>query len=298
MKRIYHFLATALIVLCFSPSLLAQKVEYLGQLQGENHKMKGHSYQGMDVCGKYLVSLQDKGIATIYKLSGKKYTKQGQFHLASYDPVNHSNVLTFGCEKYSPKDPFPLAYISQCHRKPYNGMKDILFVERIAPDLQSSTLVQTILYDDRNGDFGYALQWVIDQPNRMLYGYGNTVNNTDPANRHRVIKFRLPRLGDGEFVTLKPEDALENYLIEEASGFSFNPIGQGLYVYKDKLYMPTGVGGYDTPSILYVWDLVGKTMEVVDLTRCTAGELEDISRYRGRFILQGQDGLFLVKSLK
>ncbi len=60
----------------------------------------------------------------------------------------------------------------------------------------------------------------------------------------------------------------------------------------------TGVGKYETPSIMYVWDLVGKTMEVVDLTRCTAGELEDISRYNGRFILQGQDGLFILKSLK
>lgn len=36
----------------------------------------------------------------------------------------------------------------------------------------------------------------------------------------------------------------------------------------------------------------------LDLTRCTAGELEDISRYNGRFILQGQDGLFILKSLK
>ncbi|MBR5699653.1 MAG: hypothetical protein IKX37_01015 [Bacteroidales bacterium] len=139
---------------------------------------------------------------------------------------------------------------------------------------------------------------MIDQPNRILYGYGNTVNNTDPANRHRVIKFRLPRLEDGELVTLKPEDALEDYLIEDVSGFSFNPIGQGLYVYKDKLYMPTGLGRYETPSLLYVWDLLGKSMEVIDLAPCTAGELEDISRYRGRFILQGQEGLFLVKRLK
>ena len=297
MKKICLVLA-AVAALCASANIGAQKVEYLGQLQGENHKMKGHSYQGMDVYGNYLVSLQDKGIATIYKMSGKNYTRTGQFHLASYDPVNHANVLSFGCDKFDRKDPFPLAYISQCHKKPYNGMKDVLFVERIAPDMQSSSLVQTILYDDTVGDFGYALQWVIDQPNRILYGYGNTVNNTDPANRHRVIKFRLPGLEDGELVTLKPEDALEDYLIEDVSGFSFNPIGQGLYVYKDKLYMPTGVGGYNTPSILYIWDLVGKTMEVVDLVRCTAGELEDIGRYKGKFILQGQEGLFLVKSLK
>lgn len=301
MKKICMILTTTLaLLLCASPLSSAQKVQYWGQLSGENHKQKGHSYQGMDVYGKYLVSLQDKGIATIYKLSccSRKFTPVGQFHLASYNEVNHSNVLSFGCEKYDKSDPFPLAYISQCHKKQYNGMKDVLFVERIAADMQSSSLVQTILYDDRNGDFGYALQWVIDQPNHMLYGYGNTIDNTNPANRHRIIKFRLPRLDEGEFVVLKPEDALENYLIEEASDFTFNPIGQGLYVYKDKLYMPTGVGKYETPSILYVWDLVGKKMEVVDLSKCTAGELEDIGRYRGHFILQGQDGLFYVKSLK
>ena len=222
----------------------------------------------------------------------------GQFKLASFNEVNHANVASFGVEKVKGSDPLPVLYVSQCHKEPYEGRKDVLFVERIAGDMQSSTLVQTLYYEDISKDFGYALQWVIDLPNRLLYGYGNTVNNSDPSNRHRVIKFRLPSLSEGSFVILKPEDALENYLIEEVSDFRFNPVGQGLYVYKDKLYMPTGVGKYETPSILYVWDLVNKSMEVVDLTRCTASELEDISRWKGRFIIQAQEGLFLIKSLK
>ena len=297
MKRIILLLLTVAVALCFPSMLSAQKAYYMGQLQGEGHKQKGHSYQGMDVHGNYLVSLQDKGVATIYKLSGNSFKKVSQFHLASYDEVNHANVLTFGCDKYDRKDPLPLAYVSQCHRKPYNGMKDVLFVERIAPDMKSSSIVQTILYDDVNKDFGYALQWVIDKPNRLLYGYGNTINNSDPENRHRIIKFRLPEFEEGSLVVLKPEDALENYLIEEVSPFRFNPIGQGLYVYKGKLYMPTGDAKYENPSYLYVWDLKDKSMKVVDLTRCTAGELEDISRWHGRFIIQGQDGLFLIKSL-
>ena len=96
-------------------------------------------------------------------------------------------------------------------------------------DLSGSSLVQTIFYDDVNKDFGYALQWVIDQENKMLYGYGNTINNSDTLNRHRIIKFRLPALSDGSFVVLKSEDALENYLIEDVSDFRFNPIGQGLF---------------------------------------------------------------------
>ena len=293
--KTFRYVLTAAAALLLSLPLCAQKADYLGQLSGENHKQKGSSYQGMDVYGKLLVSLQDKGVATVYKLSGKDYKVLGQFHLASYDEANHSNVLSFGCEKYDSRDPLPLAYVSQCHKKLYQGMKDILFVERIAPDFKSSSLVQIIRYDDTRGDFGYALQWVIDRKNHMLYGYGNTVNNSDPANRHRVIKFRLPAFEEGSTVVLTPEDALENYLIEDVSGFSFNPIGQGLFVWKDKLYMPTGLGKPREPSILYVWDLRSRTMEQLDLSRCTAGELEDISRYRGKFILQGQEGLFILK---
>ncbi|MBQ5597116.1 MAG: hypothetical protein IIU66_01325, partial [Clostridia bacterium] len=38
-------------------------------------------------------------------------------------------------------------------------------------DMKSSQLVQTIYYDDVNKDFDYALQWVVDRKNRMLYGY-------------------------------------------------------------------------------------------------------------------------------
>ncbi|MBO7070037.1 MAG: hypothetical protein J6W09_01945, partial [Bacteroidales bacterium] len=148
---------------------------------------------------------------------------------------------------------------------------------------------------DVNHDFGYALQWVIDRGNRMLYGYGNTVNNSDPENRHRIIKFRLPQLSEGSFVVLKPEDALENYLIEEVSDFRFNPIGQGLYIHRGKLYMPTGVGKPDRPSILYIWDLKRHNMEVIDLSAMTTSEFEDISKYGKYFYIQAQDGVFRIK---
>ena len=270
-------------------------VEFMGPMKGVNPGRKGYSYQGMDISGRYMVSCQDRGVATLYRLSGDKFERKGQFHLASFHEYNHSNVVSFGVEKAEKSDPMPVAYISHCHRKPIDGKKDLLFVERIAPDFGSSELVQTIFYDDVNYDFGYALQWVVDKKNRMLYGYGNTVNNSDPANRHRVIKFRLPALSDGSFVTLKPEDALENYLIEDVSGFRFNPVGQGLFIQGDKLYMPTGVGNSLNPSILYIWDLAGHEMQSIDLSSCTTGEFEDIS-IRGRFVyIQGQDGLFRFK---
>ena len=292
LKKFYCFF----IALLCGLTLSAQYARYLGPMEGMNHKQHGFAYQGMDIYGDYMVSCQNQGAATIYKLSKDKFTKVSQFKLATFNEVNHANVASFGVEKADKGDPMPVLYVSQCHKKPYDGRKDLLFVERIMPDLQSSALMQTIFYDDINKDFGYALQWVIDTKNKMLYGYGNTVNNDDPANRHRIIKFPLPMLSSGAEVVLKPEDALENYLIEEVSEFRFNPIGQGLYIQNDKLYMPTGIGTDAHPSILYVWDLKKKSMETVDLTQSTSGELEDISCYNGKLYVQGQDGIFVLSN--
>ncbi len=219
----------------------------------------------------------------------------GQFHLGSFNAVNHANVASFGTSKASCRDKMPLLYVSHCHKKRLNGYKDACYVERLSNDFSGSTLVQTIVYDDVDGDYGYALQWVVDRERKHLIGYGNTVSNSSPENRHRVIVFPLPKLSDGETVVLKAEDAVENYTIEEASGFSFNPIGQGLCVKKGNLYMPTGLGTKDQPSILYIWNLEKKSMETVDLSGCTSGELEDISVYGNKFLLQGQDGLWILK---
>lgn len=287
----------SLAFLLVSVMASAQSADHLGPMQGKNHKQKGHAYQGMDIWGEYIFSCQNQGIGTIYRLTGDSFEKVSQFDLASFDRSNHANVTSFGVEKVDASDPFPVAYISHCHKRLINDRKDLCFVERIMPDMQSSELVQTIFYDDVNKDFGYALQWVVDRKNGFLYGYGNTVNNTDPTNRHRVIKFRLPKLSEGAFVTLRPEDALENYTIEEVSGFKFNPVGQGLDIRNGKLYMPTGVGDERRPSILYIWDLRKRKMtKVVDLSKCTTGEFEDIAAIKPRKVLiQSQDGLFMVK---
>lgn len=286
------FLLLAASLLSCSVSLGQVKVDYLGPLQGENHGKSGFSYQGMDISGRYMVSCQNQGVMSVYRLCGKGFRLEGQFHLASFHEYNHANVATFGMEKVRKDDPLPVVYVSQCNKHLIDGRKDVLYAERIDPDFGGSTLVQTIFYDDVNHDFGYALQWVIDRKERMLYGYGNTINNSDPANRHRIIKFRLPALSEGPLVVLKPEDALEDYLIEEVSPFRFNPIGQGLYIRKGKLYMPTGVGKAETPSILYIWDLHKRSMRAVDLSAVTTGELEDISYKGGRFYVQSQDGIF------
>ena len=254
-----------------------------------------HNYQGMDCYKKYIVSLQHTGIATVWKYDGKDGLERlGGFDLATHDPVNHSNVASFGVEKFSKRDRLPVLYISQCHKKPYQGRKDVLFVERIAKDFQSSELVQTIYFEDTYNLFGYALQWVVDRENKALYGFGNTTKDKDlENNKHRIVKFRLPKLSEGAQVTLTGADILENYVVED-NGLSYATIGQGLCIYKGKLLMPTGLGTPEYPSYLFVWDLNKKRpVEVLDMGLGTTGELEDCAHFKGnRYLVQGQDGLF------
>ena len=169
-------------------------------------------------------------------------------------------------------------------------------MERIKPGFQGSELVQTIHFDDVDGLFGYALQWVVDRQNKVLYGFGNTTKDKDlEGNRHRIIKFRLPKISEGDVVFGK-DDIIETYTVEE-HGLKYATIGQGLCIWKGKLMMPTGLGTPEYPSYLFVWDLRNrKPVEVLDMSLGTTGELEDLAHFRcNRFLVQGQDGLFEMK---
>ena len=268
------------------------RVSYVGKLQG----VAKEGYQGLEVCGDTVLSAQNSGWLSVYAYDGNALRQVVEpFKMACYDAVNHSNVVTFSNYRYASSDPLPLLYVSQCARQPWQGKKDVLFVERIAPDLKSTSTVQTIYFRDDNHLFGYALQWVIDRENDMLYGYGNTVNNDDKANRHRIVKFRLPRVDEGTdgLVTLTEDDLLENYLLEDTYNRPFMPIGQGLFIRNGQLFMPTGFGNESKPSILYVWNLETRTMQnVIDLQRATFSELEDCAAWRSSLLLQAQGHLF------
>ena len=178
--KLTHLLAAALLLA--GTALSAQNAGFVSVPLSTDSFENTHiasfekaNYQGMDCYRNYIVSLQHTGIATVWKYNGKQgLEKLGGFDLATHNDVNHSNVCSFGVEKFDSKDPMPVIYVSQCHKKPYNGFKDILFVERINPDFQSSSLVQTIHFDDTDQLFGYALQWVVDRKNKCLYGFGNT----------------------------------------------------------------------------------------------------------------------------
>lgn len=264
------------------------RCQHVAKLEGQPKT----GYQGCEIYGDYFLSGQDTGFLTIYDITTNGLKKKsGPFKMACWNKSNHSNVFSFGNLKYAADDPFPLLYVSQCQRQTINGMKDVVYVERISVDMKSTTLVQTICFKDRKHLFGYALQWVIDRDNNYLYGYGNTVGNSNPLNKHRIVKFRLPSLDESTdgVVYLTEEDLLENYLIEDTYAAPFMPIGQGLFIRNGRLFMPTGFGTEKAPSLLYVWNLQNRSMQnIIDLRKATKGELEDCAAYRGDLMIQSQ----------
>ena len=291
MKRIPFLLLTSSIVLltssCVPFDFTDASVQKIADLQG----VQKQSYQGMAIYGDYLVSLQNTGQATIYRFQNDKLQPVRQFPLASHTAENHANVAFFGTERYHKSDQFPLLYVSQCSKQLYRGMKDVCFVERISLTGEPQ-LVQTIVLDDPDGLFGYALQWMIDAKHNRLIGYGNTIEHMGKGNRWRTMVFPMPKLSDGPIVHLNPRNALDNYCIQDLDPrFPSNHIGQGACIKGDQMFIPVGVGTEQQPSILYVWNLKKKQLDRIhNFQQQVPHEFEDCKPYRRSLIMQTNGG--------
>ncbi|MBR1500015.1 MAG: hypothetical protein IJ615_10385 [Bacteroidaceae bacterium] len=287
LTRLSLLLALLLLAACKPLDFTNASVEKIDDLRG----VSGQSYQGMAIYGDMLVSLQNTGQATIYRLNADGLQMLRQFPLASHTPENHANVAFFGTERYDKHDQFPLLYVSQCSKQRYKGLKDVCFVERISLTKEPE-LVQTIVLDDPDGLYGYALQWMIDSKRKLLIGYGNTVENMGKGNRWRTMVFPMPRLSDGPVVHLRPQDALDNYCIQDIDQrFPSNHIGQGACIIKDQMFIPVGVGTEKHPSILYVWNMKKKRLDHIhNFQKQVPHEFEDCKPYRGDLIMQTNGG--------
>ena len=271
-----------------------EHIEKVGTFDG----FPKQGFQGMSIYGDYLVSLQNTGLATLYRLTNTGIERLRQFPLASHHEANHANVADFGIERVAKDDVLPVLYVSQCSRKRYEGLKDVCFVERIQPDADPQ-LVQTIVLDDPDGLFGYALQWVIDHRRNQLIGYGNTRENLADGNRWRMMTFRLPCLNEGAVVHLRPEDALDNYCIQDLdTRFPSQQIGQGACVIRNWMLIPVGLGTAKQPSILYVWNLKKKRLDgIYNFQQLVPAEFEDCAPY-GNALLMQTNGMGLVRLLR
>ena len=280
-------MAALLLTACLPMDFTNASVQKIDDLRG----VPKQGYQGMAIHGDYLVSLQNTGQATIYRIHNDKLQMLRQFPLASHTAENHANVAFFGTERYNKSDMFPLLYVSQCSKQRYKGMKDVCFVERISLT-DEPQLVQTIVLDDPDGLFGYALQWMIDTKHNQLVGYGNTIENLGKGNRWRTMVFPMPKLSDGPIVHLNPRNAIENYCIQDFDPrFPSNHIGQGACIKGDQMFIPVGLGTEAQPSILYVWNMKTKKLDGIhNFQQQVPHEFEDCERYHRSLIMQTNGG--------
>lgn len=252
-------------------------------------------YQGMACYNNYCIFVQNTGIANLFTLDKTylTFTRLGTFDLASKDANNHANICCFGNEKADASDVLPVLYVSQCYNGVVDGKKDVCYVERINVSTLSSTLVQTINFDDTNNLFGYALNWIVDNKNNKLIGYGNTVSNYGYNNQIRIVTFNLPTLSQGATVTLTNADIIENYILSnEDSSFPNSFIMQGGKAINNILILPTGVGSDTYPTLIYVWDMKNKSLRnVIDLSQNTQYEFEDCDVFDGGILFNTSNGV-------
>lgn len=284
------------------PQLCITKNQFTCVSVGKLDGAADFNYQGMDCWNEYIVSLQNEGMATTYKYDGMTVAKIATFKLGSYGDKNTAKAASFSNQFFSREDKMPLLFVSQSHNEAVGGQKDVIFVERISTNMKSSKLVAKIQFKEANKLFGNTLQWVVDKENKFLYGFGNTIDDSNASNKHRLVKFKLPTIAVKaksktiQTITLSEKDLLENYLIEDYCLMFKSMASHGLMVKYGLLYMPIGKGTNSQPSTMYVWNLAKRKLQnAIDTSASTTGELTDCAECMGELLIQSQDSIYKLR---
>ena len=198
---------------------------------------------------------------------------------------NHANSASFGIERVG-RNKYPVMYVSECN-DPCR-----CFVENVTDS--GAVLVQTIALD-REGIDSIARDWVVDRRGKTIYTISRRTYSSGKewTCAHRINQYRLPRLGEGEYVVLSQKDVLNSYDI------LFPNVLQGAAIKKNFMYLPVGLednkihyNRKDKERALIVVNL--KTCKVerkIDLMDITKNEPEDCDFYKGKLLLYcGQSG--------
>ncbi|MDO5329075.1 MAG: hypothetical protein Q4E88_03110 [Coriobacteriia bacterium] len=217
---------------------------------------RGGPQQGCDIYNGLIFSGEDGGHVNVYKFSdGDKGDDPvdpiGGFELASSEKDNHVNNIEFGLET-KPGASYPLMYIS--NGKVGSKIEFVCYVESISEKdgAFKSELAQTIWIEENHRDTwrakGYipifgAPSWMIDRTRGDLWifsAYQRTTPQITTANwqnEYIATKFRLPKLSDGENITLTADDILDQAIFPYETCFT-----QAGYMIDGKIYYCFGVG--------------------------------------------------------
>ncbi|MBR1940241.1 MAG: hypothetical protein IJ845_02785 [Bacteroidaceae bacterium] len=223
--------------------------------------------QGMAILGNFAYITNRGGL--LRKLNLQTGTVVNSFFLGSADSQNLANTVSFGKERKSDAD-IPVMYVSEYQNK-YR-----CFVEQVYAD--SAVLVQTINATD-NGKVKAVRDWVVDSLSNCIYGIEriNNIKDKDGKICHSILKYRLPKLGEGSNVVLTEADLIDSFKV-----YFFNAL-QGAKVRNGMMYIITGLQELDRLSradserSLYIVDLNEKAIyNKIDLSYVSTNPPQDI----------------------
>lgn len=184
---------------------------------------------------------------------------------------SHMNNINCG-EKYDNSDLYPLLYVSQTIDS------HSCYVIRLANDLSSYELVQTIKYKGNKHHIRSNYDWFIDSRNGHIYTYGK--QNGIIENRE-ILKFPLPPI-ESSIVIFDDQDVADSFMLYNMSVY------QGSKIIGDLLFAPVGYGNASYPGYLKVVDLTEKRVIFELALEC--GEPESIGSYKDGAIICGGGG--------
>ena len=182
----------------------------------------------------------------------------------------HANQISFGNEYYNEDSHFPLLYISQVLTS--KGTKGGVMVYDLQFDSNTNEytpiLVQFIqpnVNDEMLMEVWgkYTPNYIIDYDNDWMFVMNYPQPTWDDfAGKQYVTKFRLPKLSDGELITLSSSDLVDSFTLPSCRG-----IQSSLY-HRGKIYLQEGIGG-NGGVYLRVLDIASKAI-VTDIDLHTA----------------------------
>ena len=229
--------------------------------------------QGMAIFNGIAFGLLKNGGCILLDLSTK--TIVAAYQLPGYGSDFHANSADFSDEFYDTDDEFPLLYVSKT-----NGNTDSpCYVFRVSRT--GASLIQTISFDNGNGDYTGSFDWILDLPvgttnssYRKFILWGNGANGTHPM---KVLP--VPAITSATVIYTEA-DVTKEFLLETYLPPSEKiNVYQGHTVYQNYLFLVDGqwqnnkIYCFNKNSFAFVGRLASKTLMPY--------EFEDVAVYDG-----------------
>lgn len=274
------------------------------------------SVQGMAIYGDEAYVLYHTGVCSVYNLASKDCEAAASFRLGSFNEghpseeyCNHANQAMFSGLHHQ-NNPIPLLYVTTGNSggADEDGYFYRCAVENITKTTDalgrtvfSSQTLQTIIYKDQGpSPTGWekpcwgAPAFYVDHENSALYIFSARYRTTKAylqyydQNAFIVTRFPLPKIEDGNQVTLTALDIVDQFTVPFDILFT-----QGGTLYQGKIYHTFGFGNDDYPLGIRVYDLAGKAVAArMDLSRSIFAdeEIECCAFYRGKLLCNTNHG--------